>query len=137
MQLKKMADSPLIPFLDQAYTSVYAYAGVEAIRARLVKEGAIVVWNEDDTFLGMLTPADVVIRSHRLVVDCLRHKPTIRSDEPVLDALRILVDSREVVLPVVNADGQFAGLLHQRTLVEHLWLQKPPRDPIPTITPLR
>ncbi|MGB3779030.1 MAG: CBS domain-containing protein [Tunicatimonas sp.] len=132
-----MADPALHSFLDQDYTSVYAYAGVEAIRARLVKEGAIVVWNEDDTFLGILTPADVVIRSHRLVVDCLRHKPVIRSDESVLDALRTLVDSREVVLPVVSADGQFAGLLHQRTLVEQLLLQKPPRDPIPTIQPLR
>ncbi len=132
-----MADPALHSFLDQDYTSVYAYAGVEAIRARLVKEGAIVVWNEDDTFLGILTPSDVVIRSHRLVVDCLRHKPVIRSDESVLDALRTLVDSREVVLPVVSADGQFAGLLHQRTLVEQLLLQRPPQDPIPTIQPLR
>ncbi len=95
------------------------------------------VWNEDDTFLGILTPADVVIRSHRLVIDCLRHKPVIRSDEPVLDALRTLVDSREAILPVANADGQFVGLLHQRTLVEQLLLKKPPGDPIPTISPLR
>lgn len=132
-----MADSPLTPFLDQAYTSVYAYAGVEAIRARLVKDGAIVVWNEDDTFLGILTPADVVVRSHRLVVDCLRHKPVVRSDQSVLDALRTLLDSKEVILPVVNADGQFAGLLHQRTLVEQLLLERSPTNSIPTISPLR
>lgn len=132
-----MADPALTPFLDRDYTSVYAYAGVEAIRARLVKEGAIVVWNEDDTFLGILTPADVVVRSHHLVVDCLRHKPIIRSDQSVLDALRTLLDSKEVILPVMNADGQFAGLLHQRTLVEQLLLERPPTKSIPTISPLR
>ena len=136
MQLKKMADFPLIPFLDQAYISVYAYAGVEAVRARLVKEGAIVVWNEDDTFLGILTPSDVVIRPHRLVVDCLRHKPVIHSDQSVLDALRILLDSKEMILPVVHADEQFAGLLHQSTLVEQLLL-RPPARAISTILPLR
>ena len=132
-----MADPVLTSFLDQNYTSVYAYAGVEAIRARLVKEGAIVVWNEDDTFLGVLTPSDVVVRSHRLVVDCLRHKPAIRSTEPVLDALRTLLDSKEAILPVMNADGQFVGLLHQRALVEQLLLDRPPANSIPTISPLR
>lgn len=132
-----MADSALTSFLDQDYTSVYAYAGVEAIRARLVKEGAIVVWNEDDTFLGILTPADVVVRSHNLVVDCLRHKPTIHSNQSVLDALRTLLDSKEMILPVMNADGQFVGLLHQRTLVEKLLLERPPTKSIPTIPPLR
>ena len=130
-----MADALLSPFLDQDYLSVYAYAGVEAIRARLVKEGAIVVWNEDDTFLGILTPADVVVRSHHLVVDCLRHKPIIRSDQSALDALRTLLDSREAVLPVKHPSGEFAGLLHQRTLVEQLLLERP--RSFPTIPPLR
>jgi Mg/Co/Ni transporter MgtE len=132
-----MADSALASFLDQDYTSVYAYAGVEAVRARLVKEGAIVVWNEDDTYLGVLTPADVVARPHRLVVDCLRHKPFIGADQSVLDALRVLLDSKEVILPVMNPDGRFAGLLHQRTLVERLLLEPPSRGSIPTIEPLR
>lgn len=132
-----MADFPLTPFLDQTYTSVYAYAGVEAIRARLVKEGAIVVWNEDDTFLGILTASDVVIREHRLVVDCLRHKPMIQSDQSVLEALRTLLDSREGILPVVHADGRLAGLLHQSTLVEQLLLERPSARAIPTIFPLR
>ncbi len=95
------------------------------------------VWNEDETFLGMLTPADVVVRSHHLVVDCLRRKPSIRVDQSVLDALRTLLDSKEVILPVMNPDGRFAGLLHQRTLVERLLLDRPSRGPIPTIEPLR
>ena len=131
-----MADS-LTSFVDQTYVSVYAYAGVEALRGRLVKEGAIVVWNEDDTFLGILTPTDVVIRSHRLVVDCLRHKPVLRSDDSVLDALRTLLDSKEAILPVMHPNGQFGGLLRQTTLIEQLLLGPPPAKPLPTITPLR
>ena len=132
-----MADPALHFFLDQDYTSVYAYAGVEAIRARLVKEGAIVVWNEDDTFLGILTPADVVVRSHRLVVDCLRHKPVIHFSQTAHEALRTLLDNKEIVLPVVDADGNFAGLLRQSTLVEWLLSSNPSTKSPPTPPPLR
>ncbi len=132
-----MADAALSSFIYQDYTSIYAYAGVEAIRARLVKEGAIVVWNEDDTFLGILTPADVVVRSHRLVVDCLRYKPVIHSSQTVIDALRTLLDNNEVILPVVDTDGRFMGLLRQSTLVKHLLLETPSAKSAPTPPPLR
>ena len=115
-----MAKAVLSPFIEQSYSSVYAYAGVAAIRARLVAEGGIVVWNEDDSFRGILTLTDVVAQSHHLVIDCLREKPLIRPTQSVREVLRIMLDCRETVLPVVYERGELAGLVHQRTLVEHL-----------------
>lgn len=112
--------SPLSLFIDREYSSVYAYAGVAAVRSRLVEEGAIVVWNEDDTFLGVLTPADVVTQPHYLVIDCLRDKPALRPDQSITEALRMMVHHRETVLPVVDSQGKLAGLLHQHALVQHL-----------------
>ena len=115
-----MPSSPLSPFIDQEYASVYAYAGVAAIKSRLIEQGAIVVLNEDDTFLGVLTPTDVLVRANHLVIDCLRDKPTIQPDQSFEEVLDIMLASRETVLPVVYHHGKLAGLLHQRTLVQHL-----------------
>ena len=120
IRLKKMPDSSLSSLIDQDYSSVYAYAGVEAIKARLVEQGAIVVLSEDDCFLGVLTPTDVLIRAHHLVIDCLRDKPTIQSDQTITAALDILLTSREPALPVLRDNGQLAGVLHQHRLVRHL-----------------
>ena len=115
-----MAKALLSLFIEQSYSSVYAYAGVAAIRARLVAEGGIVVWNEDDSFLGVLTLTDVVAQPHRLVIDCLREKPLIRPTQSVREVLRIMLDCGETVLPVVYERGELAGLVYQRALVEHL-----------------
>ena len=115
-----MAKASLSPFIDQSYFSVYAYAGVAAVRERLVADGGIVVWNEDDTFLGVLTPTDVVARSHQLAIDCLRQKPSVYPSQSVREVLRTMLDSGETVLPVMYERGKLAGLVHQRTLVEHL-----------------
>lgn len=131
-----MASLPLSPLIDQEYSSVYAYAGVEAIKARLVEEGAIVVWNEDDTFLGILTPVDVVIHPHRLVIDCMREKAVVRPDQPLREVLRIMLDSNETVLPVVYRRGALAGLLRQNALVEHLLAQPDSAKPSSTL-PIR
>ena len=114
-----MLDS-LSSLIDQDYSSVYAYAGVEAIKTRLVEQGVIVVLSEDDRFLGVLTPADVLTRAHHLVIDCLQDKPTIRFDQTIATALDILLASRESALPVLRDDGQLAGVLHQYRLVRHL-----------------
>ena len=115
-----MPSSPLSPFIDQAYTSVYAYAGVAAIKPRLVEQKAIVVLDEDDSFLGVLTPVDAFLRSHYLVIDCLRDKPVIHTNQTIAEALDIMLMSQETVLPVFYHRGTLAGLLHQRTLVQHL-----------------
>ena len=112
--------SPLSSFINQEYTSVYAYAGVAAIKSRLVEQEAMVVLNEDDTFLGVLTPTDVLMQPHHLVIDCLRHKPMLYSDQTVIQALRMMLTHREAVLPVIYHDDRLAGLLYQSTLVRHL-----------------
>ena len=127
--------SPLSPFIRQEYFSVYAYAGIDAIRVRLIEEGAAVVWNEDDTFLGVLTPDNVAAQPHRLVVDCLRKKPVVRPEQSAQEVLRMMLDHRETVLPVMYERGELAGLVYQRTLVEHLLDQATEKVPKPDRTP--
>lgn len=133
-----MAKAPLSPFIDQSYSSVYAYAGIAAIRAQLVAEGGIVVWNEDESFLGVLTPADVVAQPHHLAIDCLREKPMARPSQSAREILRIMLDCGETVLPVMYDRGKLAGLVHQRALVEHLLGEKQGKpDPIDIPPPIR
>ena len=115
-----MPSLPLSALVDQKYSSVYAYAGVEAIRSRLAELGAIVILNEDDTFLGVLTPTDVLIRASRLVIDCLRRKPVIYIDQSVEEAVDTMLTNYETVLPVMHRYGKPVGLLHQHTLIEYL-----------------
>lgn len=115
-----MPSSPLSPLIDQEYSSVYAYAGVAAIKPRLAEQGAIVVLSEDETFLGVLTPTDVLLHAHHLVIDCLRDKPTLYSNQSMEEAAALMVTSGESVLAVVYHHGKLAGLLHQRSLMQHL-----------------
>ena len=112
--------SPLSSFIDQEYPSVYAYASIAAIKSRLVEQEAIVVLNEDDTFRGVLTPIDVLLRPYHLVIDCLCDKPVLYSDQTVAGALENMLTYREAVLPVMNHQEKLIGLLHQRTLVQYL-----------------
>lgn len=134
-----MVEFLLSPFIQQEYFSVYAYAGVDAIRARLTNEGAAVVWNENDTFLGVLTPTDLAVRPSRLVMDCLRKKPVVRLTQSAREVLRTMLDSKETVLPVVYEHGELAGLVHQHTLVEYLLGEtgEDPRKTPPLPRPLR
>ena len=132
-----MPSSSLSPFINQEYSSVYAYAGVEAIKSRLAEQGAIVVLNEDDTYLGVITPTDVLLQPHRLVIDCLRSKPVIHPDHSVIEALNTMLEHQEVVLPVVYHRGELAGLLHQRTLVQHLMKENSRLSKDQSIPPLR
>ena len=119
-----MARLPLAPLIDQQYAIVYAYAGVDAIRLRLAKEEAIVVLDEEERFIGLITPRDVVQRGHRLVIDCLQEKPTIHPEHSVSEALHVMIEAREYVLPVVYERGKLAGLLRQRDLIKHLLIEK-------------
>ncbi len=94
------------------------YASIDSVEEALLRDGVLAVLR-DGEFLGLVTSADVVERSHRLVLDCVAPRPALAHDASVEDALALMDGERHEVLPVFR-DGAFRGVVGYRDLAEGL-----------------
>jgi CBS domain-containing protein len=88
----------------------------------------LVVIDEDVRPIGVLDERDIALEwppgplgAHHLPVHellRLRARPRVRAEDDIVTAGRIMLDSREDALPVVDADGRLLGLVTVWQLVE-------------------
>jgi signal transduction histidine kinase len=102
------------------FKTVKPYKGVQAIKNDLVDKNALVVMDKGE-YLGILTPSDVVIKAHNLVIDCMLPKPSITSKDFIETALNIMATKNVDVLSVID-EGTFTGVVYKTDLM--LMLQK-------------
>jgi len=106
------------------HTSLFAAWGtLRAARAR-----HLVVLDEGHRPVGVLDERDIALEwppgplgAHHLPVHellRLRARPRVRAEDDIVTAGRIMLDSREDALPVVDADGRLLGLVTVWQLVE-------------------
>jgi len=110
-------------FVRRDFHTVQAYSGIQSIKNDLLRYSALVVQDEDQNTLGVLTLSDVVLRQHNLVIDCLTNKATLPAETPVDEALGIM-DREEVEVMAVNIAGHFEGLVFKTDLLSFLARQK-------------
>lgn len=110
-------------FVRRDFHTVPAYSGIQSIKSKLLHYTALVVLDEDQNAMGVLTIADVVSRPHNLVVDCLTRKPTLSADLSLEEALSTMDREQMDVLPMSIA-GRFEGLIFRNDLVGFLTRQK-------------
>jgi PAS domain S-box-containing protein len=107
-------------FVQKDFQTTNPYVGVNLIRKNLISCGAIVVLDEDSNeYLGVLTPFDIVQRRYNLVADCLIEKPMLGYEFNIKDALETMYQQNEEVLPL-EKNGQFEGLVFKKDLVSYL-----------------
>jgi len=107
-------------FVQKNFLTTPSYVGVNLIREKLISHSAIVVLEEDtNNYLGVLTPLDIVQRQHNLVIDCLTKKPMLQFECKVEDALEIMHKQNAEVLPLEN-QKKFEGLIFKNDLVTFL-----------------
>ncbi|MCK9404751.1 MAG: PAS domain S-box protein [Chitinophagaceae bacterium] len=107
-------------FIHKNFQVTHPYVGVNLIRKKLISHSAIVVLEEDtNDYLGVLTPLDIVQRQHNLVIDCLIKKPILQYECKVEEALAIMHKHNTEVLPVEN-HKKFEGLVFKDDLVTSL-----------------
>jgi len=110
-------------FVRRDFPTVQAYSGIQSIKSDLLRYSALVVQDEDQNTLGVLTLSDVVLRQHNLVIDCLTNKATLPAETLVDEALGIM-DREEVEVMAVNIAGHFEGLVFKTDLLSFLARQK-------------
>lgn len=103
-------------FIRREYDVVPAYSGTRAIKDHLVQQTALVVQDENERLIGILTPQDVAQRYHTLVIDCLTIRPSLSPDCGIDEALRVMQEAQTEVLAVME-DGALTGLLYKNDLL--------------------
>ena len=92
--------------------------------------GSIIVLDEDEKVIGVLTERDVMKRlvnaeksaKDTLVEDIMTRNPRVARDtDEVLDWLRIMSNDRFRRLPVVDDDGRIKAVFTQGDLVSYTW----------------
>ena len=104
--------------VKKTFETTDAYAEVDSIEKRLRDNSFLVVLNED-SFMGILTPSDIIKSIHKQVIDCLYDKPRIDCEQDIELVLKIMKDSHNFVLPVFNGDV-FIGIVLQASITDFL-----------------
>ena len=105
-------------YTKQNYSTIDAFCGVAQIKQQLLKESAVVV-TEEDNYSGIITPYDLLLKSHNLVIDCMRPNTTILDgDLEVEMALEIMDSEGANVLPVFK-NNQLMGLVFREDIINH------------------
>lgn len=116
-------ESPLFQWIRTDFKEVGPYDGLNIHKAELLKRGVLVVKGEGaHSFLGILTPKDVLAHPHILVIDCLSPKPMLDATSNTVKAMKQMLKSNETVLPFAE-NGVFKGLLFLDDLVQHIYGQ--------------
>jgi PAS domain S-box-containing protein len=104
-------------FIRRDFQTIQAYEGIRAIKDNLIQQAALVVQDEDQNHIGILTPLDIIQHPHNLVIDCITTKPVLSLPGTVDEALQIMQSEQSEVLPVYNG-GRFEGLIFKNDLLE-------------------
>lgn len=105
-------------FISITYPVADAFSGIKQVEDDLLQNGYLVVFNEGK-YVGILTPNDVILRPHKLVIDCLTKKERLESTDALDVALSTLNESNSVVLPVYE-NNQYAGIIRKVDVVTSL-----------------
>lgn len=116
---------PVLAYVNNQYTKVFKYTSVHACRKSLVENDALAVFEEDEnSFIGILTPKDVIERPHVLVADCLKRRTPVAPDTPVSKVLELMLTQHINVLPVVSDSNTLQGLIYKKDLMKAVWDKK-------------
>jgi two-component system cell cycle sensor histidine kinase/response regulator CckA len=94
------------------------YAGIESIEKRL-RDNSFLVVLDGDSFLGILTPSDIIKSPHQLVIDCVHDRPRVDHDQDIESVLMVMKETRNSVLPVFKGD-EFIGVVSQTAITDYL-----------------
>jgi len=105
--------------IQKKFETTDGYAGTGSVEKRLRDNSFLVVLNEG-SFIGILTPFDIIESPHNLVIDCLHEKPHIDCEQDIESVLAVMKESQNYVLPVFNGDV-FIGVVLQAAITDLLF----------------
>lgn len=111
MKIKHLIQKSSIPV-------VAPYTGIDVIESLLRKHLHLVV-KDGESFIGVLTPKDILVAHKRLAIDCIQEKPTLDVDCEINRALILMKEAQENVLPVCKGTD-FLGIVTHEAISEYL-----------------
>ncbi|MDO9566708.1 MAG: CBS domain-containing protein [Candidatus Desulfaltia sp.] len=101
----------------QDYTTIEPDTSVRSVEDRLAEHGFLVVIR-DESFVGILTSANVLEYSHKLVVDCLREIPKIEVTSDLEPVFAQMKECHYSVLPVFR-ETTFIGVITLEDITDY------------------
>jgi len=108
--------------IQREFKAIKPYDGIVSVKEQLFKDSFCVVLDRD-SFLGILTPADIVKSPYSLVIDCLHHKPHVDYDQEIVSILDFMIKSHVYVAPVFRKN-EFIGVICQEYIINY-FLENP------------
>ncbi len=105
-------------YIRSSYPVIKPYVGVNAIDDMLLLNNYLVVLDNDD-FIGILTPNDLIKRPHKIVIDCLTPKKNVSYSDTFAGIFEKFNASNSSALPVFEND-KFIGIIEKEDLIEKL-----------------
>ena len=105
-------------FTKRNFVTAGPFTGIHELKPQLLTESAVVIM-DGELFLGVLTPADVVRKPHRLAVDCLKAVASLNPRHSIETALQIMAAEKTDVLPVLKAQN-LEGLVFKNDILKYL-----------------
>ena len=102
--------------IQKTFETTDGYDEIDSIEKRLRDNSFLVVLNEG-SFIGILTPSDIIESPHKLVIDCLHNKPRIDCEQDIKLVLKVMKESQNFVLPVFDGDV-FIGIVLQAAITD-------------------
>jgi signal transduction histidine kinase len=106
-------------YITNSYIKVHPFEGVCSVEEILLEKEYLVVINDDDEFLGILTPNDLIKRPHKIVIDCVTEKEYILHDETIISVLNKFNKNQCSALPVLQGN-KFVGIIEKYNLINKL-----------------
>ncbi len=104
-------------YMLSSYPKVQPYEGINVVEDRLLNKGYLVVLENND-FVGVLTPGDLIKRPRKIVVDCLTSKENVFHTDTLACIFKKFNTSQSPALPVFREDT-FLGIIDKENLLKN------------------
>lgn len=105
-------------YVSNTYPTVEPFEGINSVENLLLENQYLVVI-ENNNYQGILTISDIIKRPHKIVIDCITKKESIKIDDTIASALEKFYSSQSFVLPVMNG-SDFIGVIEKDQILTAL-----------------
>ncbi|MDD2426810.1 MAG: HAMP domain-containing sensor histidine kinase [Eubacteriales bacterium] len=102
----------LIQLIKSEYPKAYTHQSVLSASNLLIDNNYLVIHDESDKYMGILTPIDILIHPHKIIEDCVTDKPSISLHESWYSITDKFYFSKSYALPVFKS-GDFLGIIEK------------------------
>lgn len=107
-------------FVIKNYPTAKYSKGLNSIKNILIQHEYVVVVDEKNNYLGVITPLDLIIRPNKILADCLTEKEFLDTNMTINYVFQKFKESNVSAFPIKD-NGVFFGVLTRKKFFENQW----------------